>query len=246
MENKKQSFMPQWLRRELAVFGGMILESIKFIIVSILIFGLVYGAINGPAIWNNVKWWWYVNYVEDHSGKWWSAKFPDTGIAAEPFNTLFIPKIGVQAPIKVSKSRDSSEINNLLSQGVVHYFGTAYPGEVGNVFITGHSSYYWWSKGEYNNVFSILDKLVVGDVVYINYGEGAKSKRYTYKVYEIKVVFPKDLSVADQKDNESTLTLMTCTPVGTNYKRLIVKSHQIDPLPIGNIARTELYNPKTK
>jgi len=58
--------IPHWLKRELAVFGGMILESSKFIIVSVLVFTAVYGVVNGPAVWNNVKWWWYVNYVDDH------------------------------------------------------------------------------------------------------------------------------------------------------------------------------------
>ena len=104
------------------------------------------------------------------------------------------------------------------SDGVVHYPDTALPGEVGNVFITGHSSYYWWSKGEYNTVFSILDKLIMGDDIYIHYN----NKRYTYRVYDVDIVLPSDTSVLEQGDN-SILTLMTCTPVGTNYRRLIVK-----------------------
>lgn len=240
----KKGIIPKWVKRELSIFGGMILESLKFILVSILVFGSVYGVINGPAIWNNVKWWWYVNYIEDHSGKWWGDKFPDTTGTAEPFNTLFIPKIGVQAPIKKSTSRAPGEINDLLLQGVVHYYGTAYPGETGNVFLTGHSSYYWWSKGEYNDVFSILDKVVVGDYIYVNYGEGSNSKRYSYKIYEIKIVSPSEVSVLEQKDSESILTLMTCTPVGTNYKRLIVKAKQEDPNPTTNKPRTEKYESK--
>ena len=35
----KKKIIPQWLRRELAVFGGMIVESSKFIFVSFLVFG---------------------------------------------------------------------------------------------------------------------------------------------------------------------------------------------------------------
>ncbi len=210
----------------------MILESSKFIIVSVLVFTAVYGVVNGPAVWNNVKWWWYVNYVDDHSGKWWGIRLPGTGNNAEPNNTIFIPKIGVEAPIVFSESRGTSEINALLLDGVVHYADTANPGEIGNVFITGHSSYYWWSKGQYNTVFSILDKLVVGDVIYVNYNH----RRYTYKVYETKVVSPRDTSVLQQGDS-SILTLMTCTPVGTNYKRLIVKSEQLSPDPDRNTKR---------
>lgn len=230
--NNKRSLIPHWLKRELAIFGGMILESLKFIIVSVLVFGLVYGVINAPAVWNNVKWWWYVNYSDDHSGKWWGIKFPEVGDKAEPNNTLFIPKIGVEAPIVYAASRNQDEVNNLLLQGVVHYDDTALPGEVGNVFITGHSSYYWWSEGKYNNVFSILDKMMVGDVIYLNYGY----KRYAYQVFDVRVTSARDTTTLDQ-GNDSILTLMTCTPVGTNYKRLIVKAYQTEPNPEDNKLR---------
>ena len=101
----RKGLIPHWLKRELAVFGGMILESSKFIIVTIIVFSAVYSAVNGPAIWHNVKWWWYVNYVDDHSGKWWGIRFPDIGENADPDNTLFIPKIGVEAPIVYAESK---------------------------------------------------------------------------------------------------------------------------------------------
>ncbi|MDD5731580.1 MAG: class D sortase [Patescibacteria group bacterium] len=234
-ENKK-SIIPRWLKRELAVFGGMVFESLKFIIVAILVFTAVYAVINGPAAWNNVKWWWYVNYVDDHSGKWWGVQFPEIGVDIGPDNTLMIPKIGVQAPIVFAKTRAQSEVDKLLLEGVVHYFDTAFPGEEGNVFITGHSSYYWWSNGKFNTIFSILDKLVVGDIIYVNYG----GNRYTYKVFDMKVVSPKELSVLNQNDNESILSLMTCTPVGTNYKRLVVRASQVDPDPKNNKLRKKV------
>uniref|UniRef100_A0A7C4QXR3 Class D sortase n=1 Tax=candidate division CPR3 bacterium TaxID=2268181 RepID=A0A7C4QXR3_UNCC3 len=222
---QKKFFIPSWLKRELVIFGGMILESTKFILVSFFVFSSVYGVINGPAVWNNVRWWWHINYADDKTASWWGIKFPETGGLVEPDNTLFIPKIGVQAPIIYSSSRNQDDINKLLLEGVVHYNQTSFPGEKGNVFITGHSSYYWWSDGKYNTVFSILDKLVSGDVIYINY----KNKRYTYQVYDMKVVLPNDISVLE-KGNDFNLTLMTCTPVGTNYKRLIVKAKQIEPV----------------
>ncbi len=222
----KKPLIPQWLRREMAVFGGMIVESSKVIFVSFLVFGTIFGIINGPAVFNNIKWWWYSNYVEDHSGRWWGLKLPETADTAVPDNMLFVPKIGVQAPIMYANTNAPAEINKLLLEGVVHYPKTAMPGEKGNVFITGHSSYYWWSKGKYNTVFSILDKVVVGDVVYVNYG----GTRYTYKISNVKVVSPDNLSVLAQGD-DYTLTLMTCTPVGTSYKRLIVTANQINPAP---------------
>lgn len=242
--SNRKGIIPHWLKRETAVFGGMFWESIKFILVSIIVFGSVFGIINGPALWNNVKWWWYVNYVDDHSGSWWGLDLPKVYTAAEkvePNNTLIIPKIGVSAPIMFADSKQPADIDKLLQEGVVHYPDTAMPGERGNVFITGHSSYYWWSKGAYNDVFSILNKLVVGDVIYINYNY----KRYTYTVNNIIVVTPDDLSVLNQGDT-NMLSLMTCTPVGTNYKRLIIQSQQTDPKPnsvsiLGGSSAAELY-----
>lgn len=226
MNASSKNKQTHWIKREFAIFGGMIVESLKFIIVSAVVFGSVYGIINGPALWNNVRWWWYVNYVGDESGKWWGINFPEVSERAEPNNTLFIKKIGVEAPIVLAQSRDASEVNKLLLQGVVHYEGTAMPGEKGNTFITGHSSYYWWSDGKYNNVFSILDKLVIGDKATIHYD----FKRYEYQVEDIRVVSPKDISVLEPDPDRRTLTLMTCTPVGTNYKRLIVKFKQTYPV----------------
>lgn len=221
--------IPAWIRREFAIFGGMLVESGKFIFVSFFIFLTVFGTINGPAVWNNVRWWWYVNYSKDRTGAYWGLKFPEVGEKAEPDHTLFIPKIGVQAPIRYAESNEPKMIDDLLQTGVVHYPQTALPGEIGNVFITGHSSYYWWSKGQYNTIFSILDKLVVGDTAYIHY----QGRRYTYRVSEILTVSPKDTWVLNQGDT-SELSLMTCTPVGTNYKRLIIKFKQVMPDPKEN------------
>lgn len=137
---------------------------------------------------------------------------------------LIIPKLGVAAPIVFSETANEAEIQEELTKGVVHYAGTAMPGEVGNTFITGHSSNFWWIKGSYNYVFVNLDKMIAGDQVKIYYG----GNKYVYTVAEIITVEPSDTSVLAQTD-VPTLTLMTCTPPGTNWKRLIVKFNQVAP-----------------
>lgn len=137
---------------------------------------------------------------------------------------IIIPKIGVTAPIIYAKSRSEADIQNYLTQGVVHYAGTANPGEIGNSFITGHSSNFWWVKGNYNYVFVNLDKLVAGDQAKIYYN----GKKFVYAVREAKVVDPKDVSVLAPTDTP-ILTLMTCVPPGTNWRRLIIKFDQISP-----------------
>lgn len=139
--------------------------------------------------------------------------------------TLVVPKIGVTAPILYVNTYDEATIENNLKDGVIHYYQTADPGKVGNSFLTGHSSNYWWQKGAYNYIFANLDKLAVGDQAKIYY-EGNK---FLYQVTSVKIVEPTDLSVLDQT-SKPTMTLMTCTPPGTSWKRLIVSFDQIAPV----------------
>jgi LPXTG-site transpeptidase (sortase) family protein len=137
---------------------------------------------------------------------------------------LKIPKLKINAPIQFPETNDEAVIQKYLTKGVVHYDGTAEPGEVGNSFITGHSSNFWWIDGKYNYIFVNLDKLKVGDQAII-YHNGNK---YVYEVRSRVTVVPTDVSVLKQTETP-ILSLMTCTPPGTNWKRLVVKLDQISP-----------------
>jgi len=117
-----------------------------------------------------------------------------------------------------------NKIQDALRDGVVHYPYTANPNQYGNVFITGHSSYYPWDEGRYKQIFALLYKLQIGDEYYIYF----KGNKYTYKVFEIFEIEPDDVSVLEQPVDEKISTLMTCTPVGTVLRRLIVKSELFD------------------
>lgn len=148
----------------------------------------------------------------------------DPGEVVPTESQLVIPKIGVTAPIVFSASNDEKIIQENLTKGVVHYSGTAEPGTIGNSFITGHSSNFWWIKGNFNYIFVNLDKLVAGDQAKIYYN----GNKFVYQVREVKVVEPTDTSVLSQTDTP-VLTLMTCTPAGTNWRRLIVVFDQVSP-----------------
>lgn len=140
-------------------------------------------------------------------------------------NTLIIPKIDQKIPIIWNSPPDEETMLKNLQKGVVHYNGTALPGEgKGPIFITGHSSYYWWDKGAYKTVFANLDRLQEGDEVALAYQDIV----YVYRVFEKIVVRPEQVEVLNPV-NEPILDLMTCVPVGTNLKRLIVKAKQISP-----------------
>lgn len=152
-----------------------------------------------------------------------AALAPGEVIPAE--SRIIIPKINVNAPIIYADTRDEKGIENLLHNGVVQYQGTAKPGEVGNSFITGHSSNYWWDTGKYNYVFVLLDKMEPGDqaVVYYN------NKKFVYTVRDKVVVEATDVSVLAPTETP-VLSLMTCTPPGTSWKRLVVRLDMTDPV----------------
>ncbi len=147
-------------------------------------------------------------------------------------NRLVVPKLGKSIPIvETGDSQIQGEnwgqlekqIQSGLQQGVVHYPGTAKPGEYGNVFITGHSSYYPWDPGQYKDVFATLSKLEVGDRYYVYYNQ----KQYSYEVTSKKEVKPSNVDVLSQPKDEKISTLMTCTPVGTALRRLIITAKEV-------------------
>jgi len=146
-------------------------------------------------------------------------------------NHLLIPKINVDAPIIWNSEVDENTMLANLQKGVVHYQGTALPDEKGNVFITGHSSYYAWDKGKYKTVFALLPKLEKGDQIALAY----QNKVYVYEVYEKIVVKPTDTWVL-QSTGEPMLSLMTCVPLGTNLNRLIVRAKPV-PLVLETIKK---------
>jgi LPXTG-site transpeptidase (sortase) family protein len=147
---------------------------------------------------------------------------------------IIIPKIGKNVPI-VRPSMDAlmkedwkqfeDDIQTALHDGVVHYPGSAKPGQAGNFFVTGHSSYYPWDNGSYKDVFARLHELEPGDTYSVYYGGDRHTYRITRK-YEVK---PSNVNVLDQPTDRRIATLMTCTPIGTTLRRLIVEAEEIDP-----------------
>ena len=151
-----------------------------------------------------------------------------------PDNRLIIPKIGKNVPlISVSDAALRREdwktfekdIQEALLLGVVRYPGTAAPGEPGNVFLTGHSSNYPWIFSKYNSVLALLPKLDIGDE-YSLYFNGTLHRYRIVKRFEVS---PKDVSVLEQPQDRRMSTLMTCTPIGTTLRRLILQADEIDP-----------------
>ncbi|OGD56845.1 hypothetical protein A2V71_01050 [Candidatus Berkelbacteria bacterium RBG_13_40_8] len=149
------------------------------------------------------------------------ASTPTTTTETKPQYTIFhlvIPKLDMSVPIIPDvDGNDKEEYFKSLESGVAHYKGTSKPGDGSNIFIFGHSSFYWWSPGDYKEIFKTLSDLEEGDEIIV-WREG---KEYKYKVTETKLVSPTDVSVLKPTKTEQ-VTLMTCWPPGTTQRRLII------------------------
>lgn len=222
-------------KKKKELWKKIILSIAFFILVTVLVFIFM----NASTLRKNFTYWYNTQYKSDDSNKnnVLASITPSNCESAKnmpqiPNNSISIPAINTSAPISWQIENKPDIVAFGLQNGLIHIKGTALPGEIGNVFITGHSSNYPWAKGDYNNVFALLNKLVVGDMVQVKY----QNKDYVYKVSELKVVEPSETSVLKSR-NSSELTLMTCTPVGTSLRRLIITSKQVFPDPQKNLPR---------
>lgn len=137
---------------------------------------------------------------------------------------IVIPKIGANAKVVWGVDwQDSSVYQRALTKGVAHAKGTALPGEPGNVFLFAHSGADFYEAIRYNAEFYLLSKLEAGDEVYL-FRDG---KKLAYRVTDTRTVSPEEVGYLSGDAKKKTLTLMTCWPAGTTYKRLVVLADQV-------------------
>ena len=118
--------------------------------------------------------------------------------------------------------QDPKNFDKDLQSGVIHYPGTAMPGEIGTAYISGHSSNYSWAKGSYNHVFTQLNKLA-DDTSFSITVTTTDGKTH---VLHYVVVGRQQYSPSDQaqfkNSSQSVVALSTCWPVGSTKYRLVV------------------------
>ncbi|MDO4902224.1 MAG: sortase [bacterium] len=149
-------------------------------------------------------------------------------VSADP--KIIIPKINVDAPVAYGIGNDAKSQLDAMNNGLAHFAipgANSVPGQIGNTVISGHSSNDLFDGGDYKFIFAQLEKLKEGDIIYANY----QGKQYSYAVREFKVVMPNEVSSVIRNDGKPWLTLITCTPLGTAQKRLLVFAEQISPDP---------------
>lgn len=158
-----------------------------------------------------------------------------TNVSADP--RLIIPKLNIDVPVHFGISLN--EVDEAMTKGVAHYRikgASAFPGEIGNTVITGHSAGDIYSDNQYKFIFSGLERLKEKDLIYVNYN----SVRYTYQMTKSEVIEPTEVSKLVYETDKPVLTLITCTPLGTSRYRLLITAEQISPSYAGaEIAENE-------
>ena len=145
---------------------------------------------------------------------------------AEP--KLIIPKLNIDVPAHFNIANDTATIDNAMNHGVAQFKipgADALPGQVGNLVISGHSAGDIYSNNQYKFIFSGLERLQDNDLIYVNYN----SVRYTYKVTKKQTVEPTDVAALVYPTSKPILTLITCTPLGSDRYRLLVTAEQVSP-----------------
>ncbi len=128
--------------------------------------------------------------------------------------TLSIPKLNIKNARVVVGGED-------LDKSLIHYLPQSLPGEYGNVVIFGHSTLpQLYNSKDYKTIFTFLPSLEKEDKIYVT----VNGITYEYAVNDMVVVNPDQVSVLDQRTDASYLTLITCVPPGTWWKRLVVRA----------------------
>src|SRR5581483_1263050 len=140
-----------------------------------IVFASVFGFFNSGLLSARIEYWWQSRHPLPQT----VTVSADTSISKSIPPAVIIPKIHVNAPVIYKETIiNQNQFLEDLEQGVVHYPNTALPGQEGNIVLFGHSSEAWWAPGNYKYVFTLLDKLQIQDIVYLNYD----GTRYVYRV----------------------------------------------------------------
>lgn len=149
-----------------------------------------------------------------NANTWFPTHPQKKGVTPVNSYTLSIPKLKIEEAIVMIAGDD-------LNESLIHYGGTPLPGQYGNTVVFGHSTLpQFYNPKSYKTIFSLLPTLTYGDKVMVTYDD----VQYTYIVYDMVVLDPTDLTPLEQRFDDSYLTVVTCVPPGTYWKRLNVKA----------------------
>ncbi|MGC4953497.1 class E sortase [Actinomadura citrea] len=151
------------------------------------------------------------------------ATAPAAVTASRPRTGALIAQIRIKRMgLKMGVRQGVSEA--VLRRGPGHYPGTALPGHEGNAVLLGHRT--TWRAPFYQ-----LDRMRRGDRIVLRVGR----RSYVYRVRTKRVIDPRDRRALEpvpfrraSAPHGRYLTLVTCTPRGSDRHRLVVVG-KIDP-----------------
>ena len=152
-----------------------------------------------------------IDYTNPHN---WFPTAPQLPVRPSKIThyTLSIPELNIEEAVVQIGGED-------LMASLIHYPGTALPGQFGNAVIFGHSVLpQFFNPKNYKTIFSTLPKLKEGDEILVSF-DGVL---YRYQVVRMVETSPQDVTVLEQRYDNSYLSLITCVPPGTYLKRLVV------------------------
>lgn len=127
---------------------------------------------------------------------------------------ISIPKIDLEDAVVSTLDTD-------LTSHLVHFPGTAVPPSKGTAAVFGHSTLpQLFDRQNYKTIFAKIHDVTLGDTIIVT----VKNTLYTYRVFDIQITDPEDSSYLTQSYDASYLYIITCTPPGTTWKRLIIKT----------------------
>ncbi|WP_228479748.1 class C sortase [Microbacterium abyssi] len=145
------------------------------------------------------------------------------GLPGDVMARIRIPTIAVDLPVFHGTDE------NTLAQGAGHLYGSGLPvgGEGTHSVLTAHS-------GLVNStLFTDLHELQLGDVFTVT----VLNEVLYYSVDQILTVEPNQTDALRQIAGGDYVTLVTCTPIGINSHRLLVRGERIEPPAAGSIDR---------
>ncbi len=124
-----------------------------------------------------------------------------------------VPSLDIYLPIYHGTGTDS------LDRGIGHLLGSSLPvgGDSTHSILTGHSGM------ASQRLFTDLPQMAVGDVFYLH----ILNEVLAYQVDQINTVLPYDTTHLGITQGEDFCTLITCTPIGINTHRLLVRGTRI-------------------
>lgn len=139
-------------------------------------------------------------------------------VSSDTLGVLSIDKIDVRLPIL----EGATEAN--MKVAATHLVETTRIGNKGNAAIAAHRAH---KKGR---LFNRLGELQIGDSMEVTLADRTIIQ---YKVDQISVVEPTDLSVLEDPGLGQVLTLISCDPLVNPTHRLIVRAIEVKPIVAG-------------